>query len=194
MRDLTFCRRRKTCGLRTYRPLHRSLFLCATGIGTLLASPEARAQQNMKSQLGGLTQMVLSTKIDIVYRRPVARGRALFGSLVPWGEIWTPSADSAARITFSRPVTVNGSPLAAGTYGVWTIPDSAQWTVIFNSAAAAFHLRYPEGKDVLRVKAIPTKGDHVETLEFGFPTVDADSATLALRWGTTVVPLTIRVQ
>ena len=56
--------------------------------------------------------------------RPVARGRELFGALVPWGRIWTPSADSAARITLSTPIEVNGSRLAAGTYSIWTIPDS----------------------------------------------------------------------
>jgi len=90
------------------------------------------------------------------------------------------------------PVTVNGAALPAGTYGIWTIPDSSSWTIIFSSSAAAFHLRYPEGQDVLRVQSKPQHGDHVETLLFEIPMVDADSATLQLRWGTTIVPLTIR--
>src|SRR5262249_57419522 len=68
--------------------------------------------QNMRSQLGTVSQSVASLKIDIVYRRPVARGRALFGALVPWGRDWTPSADSAARVTLSEPIEVNGSRLA----------------------------------------------------------------------------------
>lgn len=145
-----------------------------------------------KSQLGVVAQSVGGARIEIVYRRPVARGRALFGTLVPWGRIWTPSADSAARLTLSEPVEINGSKLAAGTYSLWTIPDSASWTFVFNGVPDAFHLRYPDGHDVLRVKATPTHGEHVETLLFAFPLVDADSARLELRWGTTVVPLTIR--
>jgi hypothetical protein len=64
--------------------------------------------------------------------------------------------------------------------------------VIFNSQAVAFHRVYPEGQDVLRVRAVPTRGEHVETLMFAFPFVDADSARLELRWGTTIVPLLIR--
>jgi hypothetical protein len=155
-------------------------------------SARAGAQTVARSQLGTITQQVAAARIELLYRRPVAHGRSLFGALVPWGRIWTPSADSAARITFSAPVTVNGSPLAAGTYGLWAIPDSSSWTIIFSGSAAAFHLRYPDGQDVLRVKATPLHGEHVESLEFAFPMVDADSATLQLRWGTTVVPLSIR--
>jgi hypothetical protein len=145
-----------------------------------------------RSQLATVSQQVGGTSIEVRYRRPVARGRVLFGTLVPWGHIWTPSADSAARITISSPITVNGASLAAGTYSIWSIPDSLSWTIVFNAAGAAFHKSYPEGRDVLRVRATPQRGDHVESLMFSFPLVDADSAVMTVRWGTTIVPLTIR--
>ena len=160
---------------------------------TLLAAVSAGAQ-NTRSQLGTVSQTIAGTRVEIVYRRPVARGRSLFGSLVPWGRVWTPSADTAARLTTSGPLQVNGSELPAGTYSVWAIPDSASWTIVFNSVAEVFHLRYPDGRDVLRVHATPASGEHVETLMFTFPVVDADSARLELRWGTTVVPLSIRAK
>ncbi|HEX3866854.1 MAG TPA: DUF2911 domain-containing protein [Gemmatimonadaceae bacterium] len=152
----------------------------------------AAVAQTPRSQLGTVSQLIAGTRVEVIYRRPVAHGRALFGALVPWDKIWTPSADTAARISLSAPIQVNGSRLAAGTYSVWTIPDSSSWTIIFNSEAAAFHLRYPEGRDVLRIRATPAHGEHVETLMFTFPMTDADSARLELRWGTTVVPLEIR--
>jgi hypothetical protein len=155
----------------------------------LAASADA---QNTRSQLGTVSQSVMSAKIDIVYRRPVARGRALFGALVPWGAVWTPSADTAARITLSEPVEVNGSKLDAGSYSIWAIPDSLSWTIIFSRDAAVFHRNYPNGRDALRIQAKPEKGEHVETLLFDFPMVDADSARLEMRWGTTVVPMLLR--
>jgi hypothetical protein len=158
-----------------------------------VAGSTACAQTNYKSQLGTVSQQVMDTRIDVRYRRPVARGRELFGALVPWGRIWTPSADSAAVLTVSSPITVNGEQLPAGSYGIWAIPDSASWTIIFSGKPAAFHLRYPEGQDVLRVQAKPMKGDYVETMLFDFPMVDADSARLELHWGNTVVPLMLRV-
>ena len=141
-----------------------------------------------------MTQLVGRAQIEIVYRRPVAHGRALYGALVPWGKIWTPSADSAARLRVNVPIEVNGAQLAAGEYSVWAIPDAKTWTVIFNSVAATFHLTYPQGRDVLRVQATPTTGDYMETLGFYFPMVDADSAVLRMHWGTTIVPLTIRAK
>jgi hypothetical protein len=157
-----------------------------------VAGVSAQTPAPPKSQLGTVSQLIAGTRVEVVYRRPVARGRALFGALVPWGRIWTPSADSAARLTLSAPVEINGSLLAAGSYSIWTIPDSTSWTIIFNRTAAAFHLRYPSGQDVLRVTAVPSRGEHVETLLWEFPMVDADSAVLRLRWGTTVVPLKLR--
>ena len=168
----------------------RLLFWCV--LARVVSAAPLRAQLPIpKSQVASVVQHVAGARIEILYHRPVARSRALFGALVPWGRIWTPSADSAARLIVSAPVTINGEPLAAGSYSVWAIPDSASWTVIVNATPAAFHLRYPEGHDVLRVHATPQRGEHVESLLFAFPLVDADSAVLTLRWGTTVVPLTL---
>ena len=164
-------------------------------VAALCICSEIAGAQNTRSQLGTVSQSVMSSKIDIVYRRPVARGRPLFGSLVKWGEIWTPSADSAARITFSTPVEINGSKLGAGSYSMWAVPDSVSWIVIFSNVSEVFHRNYPgEGGDALRVRAASAKGDYVETLMFAFPMVDADSARLELRWGTTVVPLLIKAR
>ena len=164
----------------------------ALALALLVAPAAAYSQSIPRSQLGTVTQSLGSAHLEILYRRPVARGRELFGALVPWGKIWTPSADSAARITVSEAIEINGSKLAAGSYSIWAIPDSASWTVIFNTVPAAFHLRYPDGHDAMRVRATPGRGDHVETLLFAFPMVDADSARLEIRWGTTVVPLSIK--
>lgn len=156
------------------------------------APAQDRAPAIPLSQLGTVSQVIAGTRIEITYRRPVARGRALFGALVKWNQIWTPSADSAAIITLSAPVQVQGHTLPAGSYSIWAIPRPDSWTMIFNSVAHTFHLRYPDGHDVLRVAAVPVTGQYVETLTFAFPLADADSARLALHWGTTVVPLALR--
>jgi hypothetical protein len=92
----------------------------------------------------------------------------------------------------TKDLSIAGSKLPAGKYSVWAIPDKASWTIVFSSVVPAFHLSYTEGKDVLRVKATPRNGDHMETLAFYFPMVDADSAELALHWGKTVVPMAIK--
>ena len=55
------------------------------------------------SQSGSVSQTVATTEITIVYDRPVARGRELFGGIVAYGEIWNPGANDATKATFSSP-------------------------------------------------------------------------------------------
>lgn len=147
------------------------------------------------SQHATISQRVGFTDITISYNRPVARGRDLFGALVKWRRVWHPGADSATTIRFSKDVTIEGKPLAAGQYTLWAIPDTASWTVIVSRAVHVFHIPYPgESHDALRVTVTPLQGSYMEVLAYEFPVVGPDSATLDLHWGTTIVPLRIRTK
>jgi len=160
---------------------------CLLGVGC-----RSDAQAIRKSQLASVSQMVGPTRIEIIYHRPVARGRELFGALVPYDRVWSPSADTAAIFSATTDLDVAGSRLPAGRYSVWAIPGHDMWTVIFSSRVPIFHLRYRQSEDVLRVRVAPRAGEHMETLGFYFPVVDGDSAELDLHWGRTVVPMRIR--
>ena len=151
--------------------------------------------QVRKSQPGAVAQRIATTEITISYSRPVARGRDLFGALVPYGVVWHPGADRATSIAFSRDLHVSNHPLAAGKYSLWTIPRADAWTIIFSRAADVFHHPYPgEAQDALRFDVAPEQGPHVETLTYDFPVVDGKDAVLRLHWGTTMIQLPIRVQ
>jgi hypothetical protein len=151
------------------------------------------AQAPRPSQHGSVSQQIANTTITIEYNRPVARGRPLFGSLVPYGRVWCPGADNCTTIQLSTDVKVNGQALGRGTYSIWVEPDETRWTVIFNSAHPVFHTRYPPDKDVLRLQVTPRQGSHMETLAFYFPVADANHAELVLHWGTVIVPVSIDV-
>lgn len=147
-----------------------------------------------KSQAGAVSQRVANTEITVTYSRPVARGRTLFGTLVPYDVVWNPGADQATAIAFSRDVMVNGHRLAAGKYSLWAIPGPAHWTIIFHSAADVFHTPYPgEAGDVVRLDVPIEPVTHTEVMTFSFPHVEGKMATLALDWGTVRVPLSITV-
>ena len=147
------------------------------------------------SQKGGAYQRIGYTEIQITYNRPVARGRDLFGSLVKWGRIWNPGADSATTIVFSDRVWVNDHELPAGSYSLWLIPtESAPWTVIFSRRIEIYHTPYPgEEHDALRFQVEPETGAHMEVLAFYFPELLQDRGVLRMHWGETVIPLSIRV-
>ncbi|MBA3895207.1 MAG: DUF2911 domain-containing protein [Gemmatimonadales bacterium] len=147
-----------------------------------------------KSQHARLEQRVGRVLVTVEYSRPVARGRRLFGGIVPYSKEWNPGADAASAIGFSGDVLLENQPVAKGTYSIWAIPGSERWTLILSHAANVFHEPYPAGKDALRVSIRPETGPHMETLGFYFPMVDADSAVLHLHWGETVVPVRVRAR
>lgn len=147
-----------------------------------------------KSQAAGVSQRVANTEITVTYSRPVARGRELFGGIVPYGVVWNPGADQATAIAFSRDVRVNDQALPAGKYSVWVIPRVDRWTVILSRAADVYHTPYPgEAQDALRLDIPPQQGRQTEVLTFEFSRVEGKDAVLDLRWGTVVVPITIVV-
>lgn len=176
--------------------MHRNHLLfhaIALALAFANASP-GQAQGFPFSQRGSVSQAIAFTDIRITYGRPVARGRVLFGELVPWDSVWHPGADSATRITFSREVLLEGQRLGAGEYSLWVIPrESKPWTVILSRKARVFHKPYPGSEfDALRVEIQPESGMHMESLAMYFPVVLRDTAVLRVHWGKTMVPIRIK--
>ena len=153
----------------------------------------ADAQGYPFSQRGSVVQNVAFTEIAVTYGRPVARGRALFGKLVPWDSVWHPGADSATRVTFNHDVLIEGQKLEAGEYSLWLVPrESAPWILILNRAAHTFHKPYPGASlDALRVPVTPERLSHMETLAIYFPLVLRDKAVMRIHWGETGVSVPI---
>ncbi len=147
-----------------------------------------------KSQAASVSQRVANTEIAVTYSRPVARGREIFGGIVPFGEVWNPGADQASAITFSRDVRVNDNPLPAGTYSIWGKPNPTEWTLILSTAGNVYHTPYPgESADALRLQ-VPTEASaYADVLTFDFPMVEGKQTTLRLRWATTSLSLRIDV-
>ena len=77
-----------------------------------------------------------TTYIKVTYGRPtmVTELTHPFGSeQVPWRELWRTGDDDATEMTVTSPVTFAEKPLAAGTYTLFTIPDTTQWQVMLNT-------------------------------------------------------------
>jgi hypothetical protein len=173
---------------------HHITALAALALALFADTDLLDAQGYPASQRGSVSQDVAHTQIVVSYGRPVARGRALFGALVPWDAIWHPGADSATRISVNRDVVIEGQQLAAGEYSLWLIPRAAApWTFIFHRKARTFHRPYPGDEDVaLRVDVTPDSASHVETMAIYFPLVLRDDAIMRIHWGTVALPIRIK--
>jgi hypothetical protein len=166
------------------------------GFALPLSGQVQRGDPIPPSQHATVSQAVAWGRLTLEYRRPVARGRELFGSLVPWDEPWTPAADSAVVFTTTTPLVLADQPLDAGSYSLWLIPrETGPWTVVLSRAARVFHAPYPgEASDALRVLIDPVHGAHVESVQFTFPWAEGERTELHLQWGTTVLAIPIRVR
>jgi hypothetical protein len=132
------------------------------------------------------------------------RGK-IWGALVPWGMVnlgfgtckecpWRVGANENTTFTTSNDIQVNGSPLPAGTYALFAIPQQDEWTWIFSKNHTSWgSFFYDPSEDALRVKAKPEKAEYREVLTFDFTERKDDHATVAMKWEELAVPIDIVV-
>ena len=167
----------------------KTLLLVALAIGLQfdLRAQSLKMPQASSSQT--LTQAFGLGTITINYSRPNVKGRKIFGGLEPYDAVWRTGANSATTIAFTEAVKIEGKDLAAGEYGLFTIPGQNEWTIIINKGAKQWgSYEYKESDDVLRVKVKAAKlKDKVETFTIQLADVYPTSARLLLTWENTAV-------
>lgn len=148
-------------------------------------SPVSKVEQTV-----GLTQMSLE------YNRPSAKGRAVYGDLVPYGKNWRTGANANSTITFSQDVTINGKSLAKGKYALYTTPKADSWDIIFYKDSDNWGLpeNWLEENVALKTSAKPESLNRlVETFTISFNNVSTDATNLELSWEKTLVSIKIEV-
>jgi hypothetical protein len=142
-----------------------------------------------------LKQRVGLTDIEVVYSRPGVKGRAIFGGIVPYGEVWRTGANASTKVSFSTPVKLDGHAVPAGTYALFTIPGAEEWTIILSKDTKIFGaFGYSEANDLLRFKTKPIAfAQKVESFTIDINDIRDESAVMVLLWDQTLVPVRIEV-
>jgi len=160
---------------------YRTIVVAAVALFLSAALPalgQRGDDSSRKSKNGRTEGSIAGVAVTVEYGRPQVKDRALWGKLVPYGKVWRTGADEATTITFDKDVLVEGKPLAAGTYALFTVPSEKEWQVVFNKTARQWGaFEYDAGQDALRVTVAPESGEHVEALDF---VVDGDR--VVVRW------------
>lgn len=175
-----------------------------TGLAQLSTPPGGGSQRSVvKQHIGGVGKVVIE------YSSPSARGRTIYGGVVPYGfnnlgfglssadnpSPWRAGADQNTTFYFSHDVVIEGKSLAAGKYGFFVAPaQDGAWTVIFskdNNHWGSFF--YREENDALRVEVSPTDTEPREYLTYDFIDRQSTSATVALIWGDKSLPVKIEL-
>lgn len=147
------------------------------------------------SPMGEVEQTVGVSEIEVEYSRPSMKGRSIFGSLIPYNEIWRTGANASTKIEFSSDVKIAGQDLKAGTYALYTIPGTEEWTIIFNTNLELWGTDgYQETEDALRVKVNASKiSEAKETFTIEFDKLNDNGCEISLVWENTKVAIPVTV-
>ena len=153
-----------------------------------LKTPAPSPTQTIKQDFG-------LASIELSYSRPGVKDRKIFGELVPFGKVWRTGANNATTLTFAEDVTIGGTKIKAGKYGLLTMPGEKEWTIIISkSTSTTSPADYKEDEDVVRVKArAMSMKEKAETFTMQFANVKSNSCELMMMWENTAVALPISV-
>jgi hypothetical protein len=163
-----------------------AITLSSVSFAQSLVTPQPSTPQTIKQNFG------LST-IELSYSRPNAKGRVIFGDLVPFGNVWRTGANSATTLTFGEEVTIGDKKIAAGKYGLLSIPSKNSWILIITKQLdVTSPSAYKAESDLVRVNINPVAiANKVETFTMQFTNVKSSSCELNLQWENTSISLPI---
>ena len=128
---------------------------------------------------------VAGATIAIDYGRPGKRGRTIFGTVVPYGEVWRTGANAATQFRTDKPLDFGGTVVPAGFYTLWTIPSPGGWKLIVNSETGQWGTEHKADRDLVTIPMkVGTLPAPVERFTIRVePT--AEGGVLQLDWDTT---------
>jgi len=146
---------------------------------------EAQVKTPQSSPKALINQTVGLTDVEINYSRPSARGRAVFGNLVPFGKVWRTGANENTTVSFSDDVVIDGKTLKKGKYALYTIPKIESWDIIFYSTTDNWGnpAEWNEANVALKTTVKPeTLTKKVETFTLGISGLDNNFGFLEIYW------------
>jgi hypothetical protein len=170
----------------------KAIAIAAASIAALSLAATAHGEDKRASPHAEATAVLAGKKITVSYGRPYMKGRAIFGGLVPWGQVWRTGADEATTFTTEGDVVIGGLKVPKGEYALFTIPTEKQWTLVVNKTAKQWGaFKYDAAQDLGRVPMTVTSAPKpVEQLTIEMVPA-GKQVTLKLSWDKTVASVAI---
>jgi hypothetical protein len=169
----------------------RMLLLIAVACYTLSSMAQVKMPQPSSTQT--IKQDFGMGIIELTYSRPVAKGRKIYGDLVPYNKLWRTGANAATRITFTDAVELGGKKVDTGTYVLYSIPGLDSWEIILNKGLTNWGTEgYKESEDVIHFRVEPVKMKaNIETFTLQFANIKPESCELQIMWAKTAVSIPV---
>lgn len=172
-----------------------SIFICISLVSSVCHGQ--RLKTPTLSPISKITQEIGLTEINLEYSRPSAKGRIVFGNLVPYDKVWRTGANASTKITLTESAHIADNLIQPGTYALYTIPGKDKWTIIIHANTKLRSLAgdvYNPEDDVFRFDVKPQTIDHYqETFTMQFTELRTNTFHLQLTWENTLVNIPIKV-
>ena len=154
-----------------------------------LKTPASSPSQTVKQEFG-------LSSIELSYSRPAVKGRTIWGDLVPYGKVWRTGANAATTITFGDDVSFGGQKVPAGKYGLLTIPEASQWTVILSKQLdVTSPSAYKQDQDLVRIKVNVVDLDFsLESFSIMFDNITSSSLNIMVGWERKLVMIPVTTE
>ena len=160
-------------------------FLSSALLLALLAP--AQAQQEKGKRASPPEQAVCKfadgKNVTVDYSSPRAKGRKIYGDLVPYGKVWRTGANEATSFVTDANLDINGVNVPAGKYTLYTLPAEGGWKLIINKQTGQWGTVYDEKQDLARIdmKTEPLPSP-VENFTIAFEPVGGNDCRMRLDW------------
>jgi hypothetical protein len=148
---------------------------------------------------------------QVCYSRPSAKGRVVFGGMVPFDSLWRTGANEPTILHLPFDAEIAGLAVPAGHYSLYTVPSQSQWQLVINASTGQWGLTRDEPKAgggvnrssytaevaAKELGRLPVSADSIAYTEQFTMRAEAgtgDSAELLLEWETTRVRIPIRAK
>lgn len=160
---------------------------------SLAAASPCGAQQQRLSPPDSTKLNLAGRQLTIVYSSPSARGRVIYGGLVPWGRVWRTGANEATSFRTEANLRIGDAEVPAGDYTLYSIPNPDDWTLIVNRQTGQWGTEYHEDMDLDRVEMkIEELDEPSERFRITLEATGPDEGRLVMEWEKTRVSVPIK--
>ncbi|WKN45116.1 DUF2911 domain-containing protein [Tunicatimonas pelagia] len=175
----------------------KELFSLILSILLCLMNAQAQVVAPAMSPTATVHQQIGFTDLEVIYSRPSARNRTIFGEegVVRFAELWRTGANATTKLTVSEDITLTDVLVSKGEYAVLSRIEPQQWTLLLYPYASRNWQSYTDATPAVTVTAPLVELPYfTETFTIGVEDIQLDKASLVLRWAKTETRFSVQTE
>ena len=129
----------------------------------------------------------ITPKATVSYHRPAKKNREIFGSLVPYNQVWRLGANEATELVLYQKTEIAGQTIEAGRYVLFADVREDHWQLILSKDFPSWGAyNRDEDQDVASIKVpVHQEDESIEHLTIFFEEREDESVDMVVAWDQT---------